>query len=151
MGMMMRRSVLFALVLLVAMASRASAQARPYTPARGTPERQALMDALRVPLQRQMKKPMIFEVSSLKVYREWAFAEVVIRKPGGSPFDYHGTPYQEAIDEGMFEDMTFALLHLVNGRWRVVRYAVGPTDVAWLGWADTGAPREVFPNPEAFR
>ena len=147
---MMRRSIWLALLLAMGIAARAEAQARPYTPARGTPERQAIMDALREPLQREMGKPMIFQVGSLKVLGGWAFAEVIIRKPDGSPFDYSGTPYQEAIDAGAFDHTTFALLQRVNGRWRLVRHAVGPTDVAWLGWDDTGAPHAVFPYPDAF-
>ncbi|HEX8696605.1 MAG TPA: hypothetical protein VF746_29575 [Longimicrobium sp.] len=142
-----RRAAL-ALVPLLLAAARAPAQQRPHTPARGSAERQAIMDALRVPVQRELRKPAIFEVRTLRVLGTWAFVEAVPRKPDGSPFDYRGTPYQQAVDEGMFDDGMFALLRREGGRWRVLRYAIGPTDVAWIPWEEElRAPRAVFPYP----
>ncbi|HEX6746668.1 MAG TPA: hypothetical protein VF092_05180 [Longimicrobium sp.] len=140
------RSACVALVVAVA-AGRAEAQ-RVHTPEPGSPERRLLMDALRIRMQRELNRPMIFQVRQLRVLGSWAFAEVVPRKPDGSPFDYRGTRYEEARNEGMMDDASVAVLHRTGGQWRVVRIAIGPTDVAWLGWdRELGAPRAVFPYP----
>jgi hypothetical protein len=128
-------------------AGHAQAQ-RVHTPAAGTPERRLLMDALRLRMQRELNKPMIFQVQQLRVLGNWAFAEVVPRKPDGSAFDYRGTPFEEEQREGVMDDASVALLHRTGGAWRVVRIAIGPTDVAWWGWEkETGAPRAVLPYP----
>jgi hypothetical protein len=140
-----RASLALALPLV---AAHAWAQQRPHTPARGSAERQAIMDALRAPVRRELGKPVIFEVRTLRVLGTWAFVEAVPRKPDGSPFDYRGTPYQQAIDDGVFDDGMFALLRRERGGWRVLRYAIGPTDVAWISWEEElRAPRAVFPYP----
>jgi hypothetical protein len=143
------RRILLALVLLLALAPSALAQARPHTPARGTPERQALMDALRGRMRQELGKPMIFEVNELRVVGDWAFAMVIPRKPDGAPFDYSGTPMEEGWREGFVDDASVALLRRERGAWRVVELAIGPTDVAWIGWDEAhGAPRAVFPYPD---
>lgn len=146
---MKMRTMLRALVAALLLAgSAAGAQERPYTPARGSAERQAVMDAFRETFRRETGKPAIFEVAFLRVQRGWAFAEVVPRQPGGAAFDWRGTPLEEAWREGMMDPSSFALLRRRDGRWSVVRFAIGPTDVAWDGWGrETGAPRGIFPYP----
>lgn len=136
-------------VLLLAFAATAEAQQRPRTPERGSPERQALMDALREPVRREVGKPVIFEVRELRVLADWAFADVSPRNLDGSPLDYAGTPMEEAWRDGLVDDGMYALLRRTGGRWRVLRYAIGPTDVAWMAWEEElNAPRAVFPYPD---
>lgn len=143
---MKRLGLALAAALMLA-AGHAQAQ-RVHTPATGTPERRLLMDALRLRMQRELNKPMIFQVQQLRVLGDWAFAEVVPRKPDGSAFDYRGTPFEQEKRDGVLDDASVALLRRVNGAWRVVRLAIGPTDVAWWGWEkETGAPRAVLPYP----
>jgi hypothetical protein len=135
-------------VLLLAVATNASAQ-RPHTPPRGSPERQALIDALRETVRRELGKPAIFEVRELRVLGDWAFADVSPRDPDGSPLDYTGTPMEEAWREGFVDDGMYALLRRRDGRWRVVRHAIGPTDVAWIPWEEElRVPRALFPYPD---
>jgi hypothetical protein len=136
-------------VLLLAIATTAQAQQQPHTPERGSPERQALMDALREPVQRELGKPAIFQVRELRVLGEWAFADVSPRNPDGSPLDYSGTSLEEAWRDGFVDDGMYAVLRRTNGRWRVLRYAIGPTDVAWIPWEEElRAPRALFPYPD---
>ena len=143
---MRMRSLALAAALLLAAGSLQAQRVR--TPAPGTPERRLLMDALRLRMQRELNRPMIFEVRQLRVLGDWAFAEVVPRKPDGSPFDYRGTSMEEAQREGAMDDASVALLRRTAGAWRVVRLVIGPTDVAWWGWEkETGAPRAVLPYP----
>ena len=135
-------------LLLLAVAQTAAAQ-RAHTPARGSAERQALMDALRGTVQRELGKPAIFEVRELRVLGDWAFADVTPRKPDGSAFDFRGTPMEQAWREGFVDDGMYAVLRRRDGRWRGVRHAIGPTDVAWMAWEDElRAPRALFPYPD---
>jgi hypothetical protein len=120
--------------LLLAFAAGAQAQQLPHTPPRGSPERQALMDALREPVQRELGTPAIFQVRELRVLGDWAFADVSPRNPDGTPLDYSDTPMEEAWRAGMVDDGMYAVLRRTGGRWRVLRYAIGPTDVAWIPW-----------------
>jgi hypothetical protein len=137
-----------AIALALALAAGTARAQRVHTPAAGTPERRLLMDALRLRLQRELDRPMIFEVQQLRVLGNWAFAEVIPRKPDGSPLDYRGTRFEQARRDGVMDDASVALLRRTNGAWRVVRLAIGPTDVAWWGWEkETGAPRAVLPYP----
>jgi hypothetical protein len=135
-------------VLVLAFAQAAGAQQRPHTPERGSPERQALMDALRETVRRELGKPVIFEVRELRVLGDWAFADVSPRSPDGSPLDFRGTPMEEAWREGFVDDGMYAILRRQGGRWRVVRHAIGPTDVAWMAWEDElRLPRALLPYP----
>jgi hypothetical protein len=102
------------------------------------------MDALRVPVEKVLKKKTIFEVSDLRVQNGWAFLSGVPRQPGGRPMDYRGTVYAERGDA--FDDNISALLRKTpNGRWRVVTYSIGNTDVPWVDWhREYGAPPSVL-------
>jgi hypothetical protein len=122
------------------------AQTRAYTPEKGSAERKAITDALRVPVQKKLKRQVIFKIDHLKVQNGWAFLLGAPRRPDGGELDYHGTPYAEAYNAGAFGDDIMALLHKVGGQWRVVQYVIGATDVAYLGWARKfQAPAEIFP------
>lgn len=135
-------------VLLLAAATTAQAQQRPHTPERGSPERQALMEALREPVRRELGKTAIFEVRELRVLGDWAFADVSPRNPDGTPLDYSGTPLEDEWRDGFVDDGMYAVLRRTNGRWRVLRHAIGPTDVAWIPWEEElRAPRAIFPYP----
>ena len=143
----LRRLILLLLPLLL-IALRIEAQQRAHVPPRGSAERRAVMDGLRPTIERELKQPVIFEVRTMRVLGAWAFVEALPRRPDGSAVSYRGTPFQEAIELGVFDEGIFALLRRGPGGWRVVRYAIGPTDVAWDGWdREVGAPRGVFPYP----
>lgn len=141
------RRLVLSLALLLSAVSAAEAQREPVTPARGSPERAGIMDALREAVVPELGKPVIFEVSHLKAQNNYAFLIGVPRKPDGTAFDYSGTPYQEAIDQEMFDDWIYAIFARINGRWRCLDYGIGATDVAWLGLIGKfGAPETIFPE-----
>jgi hypothetical protein len=112
----------------------ASAQSPAYTPAPGSDERKAVMDALRAPVERELKKRVIFKVDHLKLQSGWAFVRGVPEQPGGKAMDYRGTEYQEAIRQGVFDNWFCALLRKQGGKWKVVVYSIGATDVVYEGW-----------------
>lgn len=69
----------------------------------------------------------------------------VPQRPGGKRMNYEGTPYEEAIKEGAFDDWVCALLRKERDKWRVVRYVIGATDVAYEGWDEEfNAPSDIF-------
>lgn len=130
---------------ILIMASANANAAEPHTPKPGSPERKALMDALRLPVQAELKKPVIFKVDRLKVQGDWAFLAGVPLKPDGSEMDYRDTIHQEAIREGAFDGGIFALLQNRNGQWQTVRHIIGATDVPYVDWPqEFGAPEAIF-------
>jgi hypothetical protein len=140
-----RKSIGFLVALLVLGSIFAVAQERPYTPEAGTPERKAIMDALRVPIKKQLKKDVIFKIDALKVQNGWAFVRGVPKKPDGGPMDYRGTVYAANIQAGVFDDWFCALLRKRGDQWQVVQYSIGATDVVWEGWdKQYHAPSAIF-------
>ncbi len=122
-----------------------SAKTGPYTPERGAAERKAILDALRVPIEKQLKQPVIFKIDHLKVQSGWAFVLAQPQRPDGGSLDYSGTIYQEAVDAGAFDDGVIGLLRKTNGRWRVVQFVIGATDVPYVDWDKKyRAPRAIF-------
>jgi len=121
------------------------ADQKAYTPEKGSVERKAIMDSLRVPVEKKLKQAVIFKIDHLKVQNGWAFMQGVPRTPEGKAIDYKETIYQDALEAGAFDDSVVALLHNVNGKWRVVQYVIGATDVPYADW-DTRyrAPKPIF-------
>lgn len=116
-----------------------------YTPTQGSPERKALMDSLRVPVEADLHTPVVFKVDRLKVSGDWAFLLAVPQQPDGKKIDYRGTRYAEAIKAGAFDNGICALFQRKNGQWKVVQYVLGMTDVPWEDWPQKyGAPATIF-------
>lgn len=108
-------------------------------------ERIAILDAARQPVVRQLSKPVKFLVRTLNRDGDWAFLIATMQDDRGRPISYAGTPLASAEAEGMISKDYVALLQRSGGRWRVIDQAVGPTDVAWEGWAARyGAPAGLF-------
>ncbi len=125
-----------------------SAQNRVYTPAAESAERRAIINALRAPVQRELRQPVIFRVSQLKAQNDWAFLIGTPLQSSGTEINYRRTRYQRLIDEGMFDGSTiYALLRRRGSVWRVITYVIGPTDVPYVTWSqDHGAPAAIFEN-----
>lgn len=139
--------ILVALITLPlgALPYSASAASPIRTPAAGSPERKAIMDALREPVQTDLRQPVIFKVKALRVTDEWAFLDGQPLRPDGSQVDYRKTRYQERIREGFFENGISALLRKRQGQWQVVTYSIGHTDLIYGIWdQEFGAPRAIL-------
>ena len=118
-------------------------------PGKGSAERTAILNALRVPVEKALKQKVQFSVQTIKVRGNWAFVNGEPQNSSGEKPDYSQTEFQEAIDEGMFDNNFQALLKKTGGKWKVVTYAIGCTDVCWLGWdKEFKAPKAIFPNAE---
>ena len=144
----MLKKLLFSLFIVLAFSFSAFAQAA-YTPAKTSRERAAVLNALRVPVEKELKQKIQFSVEHFKVAGNWAFLSGDPQNARGGRPNYRGTEYQEAIDADMFDNNFFALLRKTGGKWRVVKYLIGCTDVCYATWwKDHRAPKAIFPYTE---
>ncbi len=138
-----------ALIVVVLLLSAAAFGQGVYTPEKGSAERKAILDALRIPVERELKQKIVFSAENFNVAGNWAFLSGDPQSPDGGQPDYRGTPYQEAKDADMFDNNFFALLRKTGGKWKVVHYAIGCTDVCYADWwRRYKAPKAVFPYTE---
>lgn len=138
---------LLAIALLMSVAGSVLAQ-KATTPAAGSKERKALMDALRVPFEKELGKPVIFVVTWLKVSGNFAMWEGEPKRTGGKPIDWKKTKFAEDYEQGLIDQISMALLKKTGGKWKVVEYAIGPTDYPVEEWQKKHkAPKAIFRNP----
>lgn len=122
---------------------------KTYTPAKGSAERTAILDALRAPVEKDLKQKIQFSVSDFKSSGVWAFVSGEPQNASGGRPNYRNTRYHDAVNAGIFDNNFFALLRKTGGKWRVVTYAIGCTDVCYATWwKDYKAPKAVFPYTE---
>ena len=141
----MSRLIVCLFLLLAVFLSDAAAQGEVSTPRSGDRERRAILDALRVPVEKELGPKLVFKVDHLKVQGGWAFLRGVPQRPGGRAVDYKGTVYAQAREDGVFDDWVCALLRKRGGKWQVVKYVIGATDVPYVGWDEEfGAPAAIF-------
>lgn len=106
------------------------------TPARGTAQRKAIMNAARTPVSAELGQRVIFVVDTLRTDGEWAYLQAVPHQPNGSPLNWNRTPFAQSWQADMMSDIVMVLLRRRNGSWSVVDHVIGPTDVYWYGWVD---------------
>lgn len=118
-----------------------------YTPDKGSPERKAILDVLRVPVEKSLKQRIVFTTDNFKVLGTWAFVSGTPTTPAGGRPDLKNTAWKD--DEDMFDDNFFGLLRRTGGKWKVVTHALGCTDVCYADWWRTyKAPKAIFPYTE---
>ena len=144
---MMKRSLAI-LAVLVFSAVAAVAQA-VYTPAKNSAERAAILNAIRVPLEKDLRQKIVFVTDDFNVRGAWAYVSGTPQTADGGRPDYRNTRYADAVDSGAFDNNIFALLKKTGGKWKIVNYAIGCTDVCYLDWwSRFKAPKAIFPHTE---
>jgi len=112
----MRKITFLALAIFtgLGMSSLAHGQAKdlPHTPVKGSPERQAIMDALRANFKLDTGTPVIFQVHYLKVHNGWAWVDVTPLGENNKPVAEGGT----------------SLLHYEKDKWTVIDLSTVPAD-----------------------
>lgn len=112
----MRKATFLSLALFTGfwLSSLAHGQAKdlPHSPAKGSLERQAIMDALRENFKADTGAQVIFQVHYLKVHNGWAWVDV-------TPLDDRG----KAVAEG-----GPSLLHYEKAKWTVIDLSTVPED-----------------------
>ena len=131
------------LAITLASTNTAAAQSQPYTPVRGSVERTAIMDALRPPIQRAIREPLLFTQVRLHVQNGWAFVQTVPTSPSGGPVMWR---YNERVDCGEnCTDNVVGLLRWNGARWVLVQYEVGSSEYPYMWERKYPAPRGIFP------
>lgn len=134
--------------ILLLLACSAFAQG-VYTPEKGTPERKAILDTLRAPVERELKQNIVFVPSTFNVLGNWAFLFGTMQAPEGGQPDFSRTKYARAQKEGFFDNNFQALLKRTGGKWSIIKYQIGCTDVCYTEWwKQYRAPKAVFPYTE---
>lgn len=119
------------------------------TPPPGAPLRKTLMDALRGPMEKELKQSVVFTVGTLKATENWAFGLLTPTQPTGKAIDYRNTPYWEAVKAGAFDDGICVLWQRKQDIWTVRVYILGATDVPYgCWWKEFGVPKSVLPYAE---
>ena len=98
-------------VFVVALVLCQGAFAKSHTPKAGSQERKAIMDALRVPIQKEAKTRPTFIVNYLKVDGGWAFTQV-------QAVDAKG----KVLGQDYMDGNVHALLRLTKNNWKVLVY-----------------------------
>jgi hypothetical protein len=138
--------LLFVMTFALSTLTWASAQG-VYTPDKGSAERKAILDALRIPVERDLKQRIVFVTDDFKVQGNWAFVSGRPTNASGGRPSLKGTAWEDSED--LFDDNFFGLLQKRSGRWRVVTHALGCTDVCYLDWwRRHRAPKAIFPHTE---
>ena len=135
---------LFAVVLVFAAAAEAQ---KVYTPEKGSKERTAILEALRVPVERDFKQKIVFVIDNFNVQGTWAFVSGRPQTPDGEAPNLEGTVFEG--EEDFYDNNFFGLLRKTGTKWRVVTVAIGCTDVCYATWwRDHKAPKAIFPYTE---
>jgi hypothetical protein len=126
-------------------ASISTAAGQVTTPPPGSPLRAAILDALRPAIEAEIGPPVEFKVSTIHVWREWAYVAARPQRRGGQPIDWRRTKYREAFENDAMSDLVLGLMRRSGSGWQRVGYFIGPTDAAWEEWATKyRLPRELF-------
>ncbi|WP_410603694.1 hypothetical protein [Amycolatopsis sp. lyj-90] len=130
-----------------------SARSFPVSLTPGDPVREAVLQAATARLDEYFGDRVRVEVEQLDRVGPWVFLQGTMRgTEAGRPY-YDGTVYEARRADGVMSDVYVALLKKRDEAaadndarsWRLSAYAIGPTDVAWLTWADDHeAPRTLF-------
>lgn len=138
--------LLFINILVLLFATFAYGQ-QVYTPEKGSADRKVILDALRVPVEKQLKQRIVFVIDNFKVQGSWAFVSGQPTTPTGGKPNLKGTVFEG--EEDMFDDNFFGLLRKTRGKWKVVTHALGCTDVCYSHWWQRyKAPKAIFPYVE---
>jgi hypothetical protein len=137
---------IFAIIFVLAINATAFGQAIT-TPGPGSPERKAILDTVRIPVEKVMEQKIVFVVQNLKVQGTWAFVDGYFQRPDGSEPILDGTIFDG--DEDIFENNFFGLLRKTGGKWRLTTHAISCTDICYSDWwRRYKAPKAIFPYTE---
>jgi len=122
--------------VLASLALASGVQADPYEPPRGSAERNELLTNLRAVTGYELGPPLEFVVDHMQVDGDIAMVMATGQRPGGVPIDIMQTPLvtRHGISPDFIDGTSVAAyFDRVAGKWYITEYAVGPTDVWWVG------------------
>lgn len=108
------------------------------TPSAG--DRKAMLDALRTPVDANLRTRVEFKVERIRQCGDWAFVLATPQLPGGGEPKWAGT-----VCDGDTSHLAGGLTRRTDGVWRLLEYALCPSDVAWADWPQRyGTPEHLF-------
>lgn len=144
----MLRTLLF-VITFGGLLSAVAAPQSVHIPEKGSAERTQILDALRLPVEKDLKQKIRFVTDNFNVRGNWAFVSGKPQTPAGGGPNYRNTRYWSAFVSDAFDNNFFALLKRNAGRWKVVTTALGCTDVCYTDWwSRYRAPKAIFPYTE---
>lgn len=133
-------------MLLVGTALSLNAQS-VYTPEKGSPERTAILEVIRKPVEKAYKQKIVFVIKQFNVLGNWAFVSATPNLPSGGPPSVKGTGFEGYPDA--YDNNFFGLLRRSGGKWRLITHGIGCTDVCYADWwRRHKAPKAIFPYTE---
>ena len=133
----MRRGQIALALAIAAIPATAIGQISSHHPPRpGSPQRQAIINAIRPAVETELGANIIFVPNCVQVWNGWALVSAEPRRRGGRKIDPKILADWDNRD-GI--DVT-ALLRFRYGRWNLIDHAIGATDV----WYDGIAPRPLM-------
>ena len=119
--------------------------AAQYAPPPGSPLRASILDGLRPTVQNEIGGPIQFVINEFRVLESWAYVSARPQRPGGAPIQWSATKFRQAWADDTMSDLVLAVLWTDGRGWRVIEYAIGPTDVIWEEWMTKHRlPRRLF-------
>jgi hypothetical protein len=136
MTMVSRRQLM---VVMAAVAAATSVRVPAYAQqvvhiARDAPERKAILDVARIPVERRLGIKVAFVVERMTVFGVWAYASFHPRDAAGNRIDYRRTLFAKDFDPEQDSDFVGVLLRRNGAAWSLVEEAFLPTDVFWEEW-----------------
>ena len=127
------------LVVMAAVAAATSVSTPAYAQqvvqiARDAPERMAILDVARVPVERRLGIKVVFVVERITLFGDWAYAAMHPRDAAGNRIDYRRTLFVKEFDPEQDSDFVGVLLRRNGAAWSLVEEAFLPTDVFWEEW-----------------
>ena len=138
------------MVVMAAVAAATSVRVPAYAQqvvhiARDAPERKAILDVARIPVERRLGIKVAFVVERMTVFGVWAYASFHPRDAAGNRIDYRRTLFAKEFDPEQDSDFVGVLLRRNGAAWSLVEEAFLPTDVVWEEWQEKyKLPRELF-------
>ena len=113
-------------------------------------DRKQILDALRNKLKPDLQLSPKLVVNHLYVKNGFAYFIGHVKDGNGKDIDFRKTVYKDEVEAGVFDgDNTNALLKKTGGKWKVLAFVIGPSDVPWgCWWKDYNAPKEIFDYAE---
>lgn len=110
------------------------------SPARGSAQRKAMLDAIRPIAEWNLGAPVEFVVKDLMVEQQYGWANLLVQRPGGRSIDIEAAPMvarddvpPDLIDREDGHPTMQVMLQKSGDTWVAVNWAIGPTDVWYAG------------------
>lgn len=131
--MVSRRQMMMVMAAATSIGAPAYAQQVMHI-ARDAPERMAILDMARIPVERRLGIKVVFVVERMTLFGDWAYAAMHPRDAAGNRIDYRRTLFAKDFDPEQDSDFVGVLLRRNGAAWSLVEEAFLPTDVFWEEW-----------------